>query len=946
MPLRCMPQELGLLPPMRLPTHIFLLAWTLFADSADHWAFQPISSLEGGTIDGFVDARLAAAGLEQAPQADRATLLRRLSYTLTGLPPSFEEIEAFVADSAPDAIDRAINRLLSSPAYGQHWGRHWLDIARYADTKGYVTQDSNLYPYAYTYRDYVIRALNADTRYDDFLRQQLAADLSGAGQAEQAALGFLTVGRRFLNRRHLIIDDRIDLVTRGLMGLTVACARCHDHKYDPVPIEDYYSLYGIFDSCDEPKELPLVREPADTPEYLAFSQELEKRQKAVDDFIAKETLAHIKDMRDRASHYVVAATRRVHGEGGGKKDDAFARKPITELNRRVIARFAAFLNGRSNTHPVLGLWKRLVHTSPDSFAASAKKEIAEADWAHPEVLKVLRANPPENHEQFAQAFGNLVARGKSADSAAPFRDLLHGKGSPPDIRPDNSPQVFETRTSDKIRRLRKKIVEWTATGNGAPPRSMVIKDRGNPRDAHVHLRGDPGSRGAVVPRQFIKVLAGPNRQRFQEGSGRRELAEAIVHPDNPLTARVLVNRVWALHFGAGLVRELDDFGVRGSEPSHPELLDHLAASFIADGWSIKNLHRRILRSKAWQQVSKHENEKAALVDPENRLLWRMNRQRLSWEAYRDSIVHAAGKLDSRLDGRPVDMLKAPHSTRRAVYGFVDRQDLPGELRHFDFASPDAATAARPKTTVPQQALFAMNSPFVAEFAQALSLRIPGTNREFVRSAYQYALARKPNQRELTQALAFLGDEARWQYGHANCPADATAVQGFQALPFIGGYYHGGEKMPHPVLSYVFVNSTGMHPGKTTAVCSVRRWVAPMAGTLRIAGELAHPSDKGDGVRGRILSGGRQHAVGLAKQGKVDMAAEFAVAPGQIVDFVVDPQGYESWDSCEWAPVLRLHDEQGKELGRWDAAAEFAGPAPARADFAQVLLMSNEFMFVD
>jgi hypothetical protein len=897
------------------------------ADSATHWAFQSVAKTSPhASIDAFIDAKLQETGLQRAAEAERATLLRRLSYTLTGLPPSIEDIQAFLADSAPGAYAKAIDRLLASPRYGEHWGRHWLDIARYADTRGYVTEDSNLYPYAYTYRDYVIRALNADLPYNSFVRQQIAADLIGASQQDQAALGFLTVGRRFLNRRHLIIDDRIDLITRGLMGLTVACARCHDHKYDPVPISDYYSLYGVFDSCDEPKDLPLVGPPADTPEYRAFSKELTKRQAAVDAKIANELKAHIKEMHDRAAEYVVAATRLVHDQSPNPKDDAFARKPITTLNRRIIRRFAEFLKKQPKKHASFGLWHEFVHKPPATFAKSAAKK----KWAN--------AAPPKNHEEFAQIMGQVFADAKD--------QFFAQDRSPTDLNPGNAHLVFETKTSNAIRKLRRKIVEWRATGAGAPPRAMIMADRARPSNSAIHLRGDPGSKGERVPRQFLAVLAGNDRQPFKEGSGRRELADAIIHPDNPLTARVFVNRVWALHFGAGLVRELDDFGVRGSPPSHPELLDYLARRFVEQGWSLKALHREILLSATWRQRSDLDNPAAALADPENRLLWRMNRQRLSWEAYRDSMLLAAGALDRKFGGRSVDMFKAPFSRRRAVYGIVDRQDLPGELRHFDFASPDTATASRPRTTVPQQALFAMNSPFVAEFAGVLSQRSPGDNAAFVSSMYRHAFAREPSADERAQSLQFLTADPIWQYGYGNCSAEAKSVSDFRALPFIGDYYRGSEKMPDPVLSYVLLNATGGHPGKTTAVSAVRRWTAPAAGILRIRGEIHHPSDQGDGVRGRILSGNKAQAVALVHNDKARLDAEFAIQAGQTVDFVIDCVAYESWDNCSWAPTLTLHAD-GKQIGAWDATADFAGPDhQARAEFAQVLLMSNEFMFVD
>jgi hypothetical protein len=296
------------------------------------------------------------------------------------------------------------------------------------------------------------------------------------------------------------------------------------------------------------------------------------------------------------------------------------------------------------------------------------------------------------------------------------------------------------------------------------------------------------------------------------------------------------------------------------------------------------------------------------------------------------------------------MFKAPFSHRRAVYGKIDRQDLPGELRHFDFANPDSATASRPRTTVPQQALFAMNSPFVAEFANTLSQHVDcrGDNSSFVGGAYHNALSRQPTPAELDQALQFLdaGSRSPWQYGYANCPPEAKASTHFKPLAFIDGYYHGSDKMPDPKIGYTLLRASGGHPGNTLAACAVRRWVAPASGTLRIRSEIDHPSDQGDGVRGRILSAEQVHATAHVFHGKARLDREFAIQAGQIVDFVIDCVAHESFDSCNWSPTLTLHAD-GKQIGSWDSSVEFAGPShQARAEFAQILLMSNEFMFID
>ncbi len=499
----------------------------------------------------------------------------------------------------------------ASPNYGERWGRHWLDVARYADTKGYVFTEERRYPYSYTYRDYVIRAFNDDLPYDQFIMQQLAADQLPLGDDKRplAAMGFLTLGRRFLNNTHDIIDDRIDVTMRGLQGLTVACARCHDHKFDPIPTKDYYSLYGVFASSVEPADLPLLGKPERTEATIAYEAELKKRQEVVTKF----------------------------------KEDHKAE--LSANNRK-------------------------------------------------------------------------------------FRDELKG--------------------------LEKKVEQWKVSGPASPPRAMILADAPKPRTPRVLVRGNPGNPGPEVPRQFVEVLAGEGRKPFTKGSGRLELAQAIAAQDNPLTARVLVNRIWQHHFGAGLVRTPSDFGLRGEPPTHPELLDWLAATFVEQGWSIKQLHRTILLSSVYRQSSEGD-AKTTANDPENRLLGRMNRQRLDFEALRDSLLFVGGRLDTTAGGPGVEITTAPFPTRRTVYGFIERQNLPGVFRTFDFASPDTCTAQRHTTTVPQQALFLMNSPFVVEQAKRSAARTNGIVKEELRidRLYRMALGRAAEADELATALRFL-----------------------------------------------------------------------------------------------------------------------------------------------------------------------------------------------
>jgi len=525
-------------------------------DPLKHWAFQRPQRMAPPdvrnkaavrtAVDRFVVARLEAAGLSPSPPAAPRALLRRLSYDLLGLPPSAAELDEFAANPSDAAYESTVDRLLASPRFGERWARYWLDVARYADTSGYLFEQDRNYKHAYMYRDWVIASFNADRPFDQFIIAQITADQLDDPACEPA-MGFLTLGRRFLNNKPDIINDRIDVVTRGLMGLTVACARCHDHKYDPISTADYYALYGVFANSEE--------------------------------------------------------------------------KPQ-----------------------------------------------------------------------------------------------------------DDGP--------------------------------MMLVDTPTPAEQVIFLRGNPANRGPKVERRFLTCVASDGTpQPFEHGSGRRDMAEAIASRDNPLTARVWVNRVWGHLFGLGLVATPSDFGTRGQPPTHPELLDYLACEFMDDGWSTKRLIRHIVLSHTYRQASDQRPECAA-IDPENRLLWRANRRRLDLESLRDSLLVAAGRLDETMGGPSVSLTEPPFATRRAVYGFIERQNLPAFFRTFDFANPNTHTPERPQTTSPQQALFLMNSPFILEQAVHLagrSAQANGSESEQARIAvlYRQALGRAPTAEEMIEAVEFL-----------------------------------------------------------------------------------------------------------------------------------------------------------------------------------------------
>ncbi|MEZ5386444.1 MAG: PSD1 and planctomycete cytochrome C domain-containing protein [Prosthecobacter sp.] len=546
----------------------------IFEKAKTHWAFQPVHAVEPPKaddagwnehpIDRFIFAKLKENKLTPSPQAKAHVLERRLSYDLTGLPPDAEK---------PASVDD----LLKSPHFGERFARLWLDVARYADTANTTvpaTKMVSYYPYAFTYRDYVIAAFNADKPYDRFIKEQLAADLMGLKDRspEQAALGFIAV-TPFLTNPNDFADDMIDTTMRGFMGLTVACARCHDHKFEPVPTADYYSLHGVFTSIDKP------------PPHL------------IDEF-------------PLIDGYDVTAEQRAD----------------FEAKENVI----------------------------DKKVAAAKKS------------------------------GKLVGARQKLSEVIQKSDLA----------------------------------ELVTYNDGAPARAIIVKDKTRPVTSKIFLRGEPDTRGDLVPRRFLKLLD-PKQEPFPaNNSGRLALAEHIASKDNPLTARVFVNRVWGALMGGYLVDTPSDFGLQGAAPTHPELLDWLAADFMTHGWSLKHLVRTIVTSRVYQQSSDVREDMAA-IDPTNTWYHRANAKRLSIEEIRDSVLALSGQLDRSLKGHPKPLWGPDYTHRRAIYGVVDRVNNDPTLRAFDFPSPTASADRRTENIVPQQSLFALNSPFIIEQSAAL-----------------------------------------------------------------------------------------------------------------------------------------------------------------------------------------------------------------------------------
>ena len=972
----------------------------------NHWAFQAVKRTSPPTvqnvswirnpIDQFVAHKIEAAGLQPSAEADRRTLIRRATYDLTGLPPSPEEVADFLSDTAPDAYERLIDRLLASPRYGEHWGRHWLDVARYSDTKGYVYgREERFFVNSSLYRDWVIRALNDDLPFDRFVLLQLAADQVAQDDPQHfAAMGFLTLGRRFLGVPSDIIDDRIDVVSRGLLGLTVGCARCHDHKYDPIPTADYYSLYGVFQNSFEDR-IEIPRQP-DVPEPSAeFAQGLRERTRKLDEATAKSRAELEGHTRAHVTQYLLAQREL-------EKYPEVAFSVITnkgDILPGIVRRWETYLGDVSPSDPVFAVWKAFARLSDEEFAAAVdvtRQLQSDVSRMNPRIAEAF-AQTPTSIAEVAERYGKIFAdveaawrkqceEAKAGNSAPPtslpdaaseeLRQVLYGAQSPcviPDEPLVSTEFLWDTTTVVELWALQADVDRWLLKDPAAIPHAVVLADRQQVVEPQIFRRGNPANKGDVVPRQFLQVIAGATRKPFQHGSGRLELAQAIVNPGNPLTARVWVNRVWSHHFGAGLVETPSDFGMRSSAPSHPELLDWLTSGFMDGGWTNKALHKQIMLSATYRQDSRGTAEaiaRANTMDPDNRLLWRMNPRRLSFEQFRDSLLAFSGELDLTMGGKGTDLF----GLRRSAYTQVDRQFLPSVMSVFDFANPDLHAPERSESTIPQQALFAWNHPFVASRAKGDAARAQqATESQPIRQLYQQTFQREPSPDELHSAQEFLSaaeqptsnskDSASstWSYGYGSFDENSGRVASFTALPhFTGSAWQGGPAWPDPTLGWVQLTAQGGHPGNDKQHAAVRRWTAPNTCRIAIHSEVNHASPAGDGIQCWIVSS--RH--GVLKSSAVHNRRErfdlesIAVEAGDTIDFVVDIAGVLNNDQYLWPASITKWNETtvpansavAAVITEWHSERDFGGPAVTPLSpleqLTQLLLISNEAMFID
>ena len=737
------------------------VAYQITPEQRAFWSFQPIreaavpavqdTKWAQSDIDRFILGKLEEQKMTRSPEADRRTLIRRATFDLTGLPPTLAEVTAFENDKSPNAFGKVVDRLLASPRYGERWGRLWLDVARYSDDKLNSERDEP-YENSFRYRDWVIKAVQDDMPYNTFVKAQIAGDLMPDKERYEAGLGFYALSPEFQ-------DDRVDATTRGFLGLTVACAQCHNHKYDPIPTQDYYSLLGIFNNTSL-HEAPLAAKPV-VDAYEEHKKQVDDQKAVIDGFIAHQSEELGGVLAAKTSTYLLAVA--TVPPGAPDKDFAAVAEQ-KQLDCETLIRWSKYLAKPKLRHPFLDAW----------YKAAAQKQNTQAltqaanDFEHFvfAVNKEKKRIDDENHIRLGLNPSRADLSGANLASMARdkyvlWEDLFGNKG----IYHYGDPQLDRFLTGVWSAHFHSMRTDLAVLQKQLPPHYpylQTIADNPTPVEQRVWIRGSRDNPGEPAPPHFLTILSSGEPKRFTKGAERLELAQAIIDPKNPLTARVIVNRVWQQHFGKGLVRTPSNFGKQGDRPSHPELLDFLATRFVAEGWSIKKLNREIMLSSAYA-LSAANSETNYAVDPDNRLLWRANRRRLDAESLRDSLLLVSGKLDLKMGGPAVPFTKDDND-RRTVYGFVSRRQLDPFLALFDFPNPIVTSEQRLPTTVPLQGLFFMNSGMVMASAKSLASRVATSGPDDssrIDNAYELLFQRKPTGEERALGLKFVQGEESW-----------------------------------------------------------------------------------------------------------------------------------------------------------------------------------------
>ena len=829
-------------------------------------ANQPQADIVRTPIDAFLLATLREKKLRFAADADRLTLIRRVAFDLIGLPPTEQEIAEFVADTSPGAYEKMLDRYLASPHYGERWARHWLDVAGYADSDGNGTDDTPR-PYAYKYRDYVIRSFNADKPFDQFVIEQLAGDelvprpwsnLPPEQIEKLAATGFLRTavdptasgGDVALNANQ-VVADTLKIVGSSLLGLTVGCAQCHDHRYDPIPQSDYFRLRAVFEPALDPahwrapaQRLVSLYTDVDRAKAAAVEAEVQKMQT---DFNAKQA------------------------------------KYVAEALEKELEKFPEDQRG-----PL-----RDAYNTPGDKRTEEQKQL-------------LAANPKVNINvgvlyQYDQ---------KAADELKADQAKIAAK------------------------RAEKPVEDFVAVLDETP---------GTLPETHVFYRGDHRQPKQAVKPGDLTILA-PEGQRLEIAdkdpqrptSGRRlALAKHLMSGQHPLVGRVLVNQLWLHHFSRGLVDTAGDFGMLGTRPTHPELLDWLADEFARQGWRLKQMHKLLMMSTAYRQSSVPRQSSAAgqtagvdarALDADNAFYWHFPVRRLEAEVLRDRILSASGKLDRTQFGpaAPVEedfvgqVVVKDDAPRRSIYLQVRRTKPVSFLTAFDAPVMTLNCERRVPSTGAPQALMLMNSDFVLKYAGLLAGRL----RSETPADYALALAQ-------TLSAKYPRHGEAWQFGYGEFAAEENCVKQFAPLPhFTGSAWQGGAALPDAQLGWVILNSAGGHAGNDQQHAAIRRWTAARDGFVTVSGKLHHGSQNGDGVRGRIVSSrsGLKGEWSVKASEVATDTAKIEVQAGDALDFVVDCFGDVNSDSFAWKVDLQLVDAQNQPLDRWNSAAEFHGAA--------------------
>jgi len=794
------------------PASTETVKFTIRPEQRNFWSFRPLQKAappavkDAGwaktVVDRFILAKLEEKSLKPVQPADKRSLIRRAYFDLAGIPPTPEQVDAFLSDNSPDAFAKVVDRLLASPQYGERWARHWLDVARYADGTGQpdtrpvflgygMARDG--YANTWRYRDWVIQALNEDMPYDRFVKAQIAADLMPENEKAKMlpALGFFGIGPWFTGDDVVFVearanerDDKIDALTKGFLGLTVTCARCHNHKYDPISQKDYYALAGVFANSSY-WEYGLAPEKS-VQEYQDQRKKVKAAESALQEYADACSIRVAQTLGQQIPEYMLAVRKTVLSS---PKADLAKAAEAEKLDAETFQRWHKYLTGAEKLHPFLKAWDTLM-AKGEGTEAEARK-IAEEfrdlvlHKVIPEKLAVLKANreiaqdyKPDANEATALLPGDLmqfelfqfkqllVQKVMDTNRFYVWIDVVQSEEDQSYVRKD---AIFERKgqslvpflTAEEKAKLDAMQAEVTALTKAMPPEYpylMALKDEPNIKNIKLNIRGNAHALGEEVPRGFPAVLGKTDGDplEFTKGSGRLELADEIVK--HPLAARVMVNRIWRHHFGRGIVDTPSNFGMMGERPSHPELLDYLATRLIESGWSMKAMHREIMLTAAYQLEYQPSAANAA-VDPENRLVWRANFRRLEVEALRDSMLFVTGILDERLGGPPQELQRADNK-KRTIYGRAARTPY-SLLTLFDYPDPNITSEQREVTNVPLQNLFFMNSDLVQRQADALLAKLgPEGSTEAdsaarIRGAYRILYQREPTQREVERGLHFL-----------------------------------------------------------------------------------------------------------------------------------------------------------------------------------------------